>query len=302
MTKTNQRPIIIKRVTKVEGGHHGGAWKVAYADFMTAMMAFFLLLWILSNSEQTKTGLADYFTPSEIPLTNIGGEGVLAGSSADGQDLVAARNGASGEPNPESGAESKDGKELEATTTGTATQNAAQNPWAELAQEDPLIANLANNDVFGKLEQTVQQLAEEFSSFGENIQVHAKGDAVAIEIVDIGDKPLFEPGSFDMTPANMEILMGIAKKLIGMPGVITITGHTDATPYKGNGFYGNWELSADRANATRRALLSLAVPEQRIHHVAGAADMDPIDKADPKAAVNRRVTIEISPKPLDLPR
>lgn len=292
MDKSNQRPIIIKRIKKIQGGHHGGAWKVAYADFMTAMMAFFLLLWILSDEQEAKTGLADYFTPAEIPLANIGANGVLAGEALDGKDLFASRDGVAGEPKSETGRELADAED-EKNAQSPADMNAAQNPWAVLASDEPSIANLANKDVFGTLEQTVAELAEEFSSFGENVRIHEDDGGIAIEIIDIGERPLFAPGSYEVTAANMLILNEIVEKLADIPGNIRITGHTDATPYRGSGFYGNWELSADRANATRRALIGLGIPIDRILEVSGAAAMDPINSSDPAAAENRRVTVRV---------
>jgi len=297
MSKKNERPIIIKRIVKKSDGHHGGAWKVAYADFMTAMMAFFLLLWILSNSDEEKLkGLADFFNPDTVPLVNIGGADVLKGESMSEADLVAVQQGSEGEI-PDSKTELKAAEispnvqDEPSDNMPAPTQTAVnENPWAELAESQLAVPE---QELGGMTAENIESLEENLASFSENIRVHEKNGNIAIEVLDLQDRPMFRSGSAELNDENMDLIRTIVESVARIDGKLQVTGHTDATPFRGSGGYSNWELSADRANAVRKVMHDLGISTSRILRVAGAAELDPIDQGNPKAAINRRVTIEI---------
>lgn len=292
----NARPIVIKKVKKVvKGGHHGGAWKVAYADFMTAMMAFFLLLWILSSPDQTKLeGLAQYFNdPAAVPLMNIGGEGVLEGSSIEQKGLYADQSHVVEQTSPKS-----DEEAVDPVTEQIADGAVSKNPWAELMErQDKFEEAVANGAAkFVSVEQQLELLKGRTSAFPESIIVEADKDSIRIEALDMGSAPLFQTGGKTLTPESAPVLAVLKDSIMSMDGLVHITGHTDAQPFAGNGDYSNWELSSDRAHAVRRALVELGVPEDRFARVAGAAETSPYLADEPMAETNRRVTIEIHPR------
>ena len=279
MQNDTQRPIIIRRVVKKGHGHHGGAWKVAYADFMTAMMAFFLLLWLLSTTDEEKLkGIAEFFTPNVIPLTNIGGEGVADGSGFTEQDLF-------GEAVPdERAAEPADAP---ASAANDAAGAGAENPWSRF-----VTATSSANE--GLLQDVVDDLTRRLDPYAEKVRVHERNGNVVIDLLDLDEHPLFASASAELTAQTMPVVEEIAAILAEIGGPVVVTGHTDDVPYTGRTAYGNWELSADRANAMRRAIVSKGIPEERIMRVVGAADTDPINRDRPGAPENRRVSIEIA--------
>ena len=282
--------------------HHGGAWKIAYADFMTAMMAFFLLLWLLSFSEDQKlTGIANYFKPSDAALTDQGGSGILGGTSTAEDDLL-------GESIPSS--ESSSSAEQDLTPPGTDVSEemketsadpgqevpgkmaadagaGAENPWAKFVEQEAPAAS-------GAVAQKVRQISERLNPFADHVRVSEKDGNIVIDVFDAGNAPMFVSGSAKMTGENMKIAQAIAELLVANGGSVTITGHTDAAPFGDPSEYGNWELSADRANAVRRAIVGLGVESDRIVKVSGVADTEPFDPTDPNAATNRRVSVQIS--------
>lgn len=274
MEAGHNQPIIIKKVHKHEGhGHHGGAWKVAYADFVTAMMAFFLLLWLLqTTTDEQKNGIADYFTPTTATLAKTSGSGdILAGRSfsSDG-----ARIGEGGTPSvvvalPPPPDRSVSDKEL-AEAQAKKEQEMFEEAMAALEKalaENPQLADLKNN-----------------------IRVDVTSEGMRIQIVDQQGGALFESGSAAMRPRTRELIAQISKVVNGMPNDISISGHTDSTGFQ-RGEYGNWELSSDRANSSRRALISSGVASDRITQVVGKADQEPLIEEDPSAPQNRRVSI-----------
>ncbi|MFD2739567.1 flagellar motor protein MotB [Sulfitobacter aestuarii] len=300
----NNHVIIIKRPKKVSKGHHGGNWKVAYADFMTALMAFFLLLWILSVSDEDKLeGLAEYFTPATVSLVDTSGHDTIIDPMRhqNGEDSEAA-DISIGEGAPGSDM----GRSAEPEGENPAAPGASENPWSALktafdAPPTPVVEQVSAEpvDLPDRLAAAEEKLASVFEDeealahLAENVMIARTDDGLVINIVDIGDRPMFRLGSADLTDDIRTILGSVAPAIRDVPLQIAITGHTDATPFRDDEDYGNWELSADRANATRRALVALGLSGARFVSVAGAAAMTPLLPDKPTDARNRRVTITL---------
>lgn len=287
---SNGRPIVIKRRKKVQNGHHGGNWKVAYADFMTAMMAFFLLLWILSVTDVQKlSGIAEYFTPAAVPLVDIAGYDPAAAIARDAQEDEpplpdAAKQDRPADPPPDA---SGQGANPWAAFEEAETPDPAETPPPG-AVADPVAAAQA------ALEETMAK-GNPLESLAGNLMVARTPDGLVVEIVDLGESPMFQSGSAEVTEVLGRVLKEFSTVIAGAPMLVSITGHTDASPYRGHPGYGNWELSADRANAARRALEAAGVPADRFRSVSGLADVLPLIAEDPKDARNRRITIELEP-------
>lgn len=268
-----EQPIIIKRKKIiVAGGHHGGAWKVAYADFVTAMMAFFLLMWLLNaTTEDQRKGLADYFNPS-VPISRIsgGGSAALDGSSviAD-NDLI--RDGAGAAQKQSAPSLREDGvtKEIEET------------PEEKKSRED-----------LEALESEINQKrkALEGDELANHIQTRMTPDGLLVELIDDNDTPLFELGSARPSALLGQLLEVVAPVLATAENKMEIFGHTDALAYQGDGTYSNWELSTDRANIARRLLVAHGLPADQISAVVGKASTQP-SSPDPFAPQNRRIAV-----------
>jgi chemotaxis protein MotB len=283
----NDRPIIIKRIVKHDhDDEHGGAWKVAYADFMTAMMAFFLLLWLLSDTtDQKLEGVADYFTPTEVSLTSYGSADILSGETLPEvkKDLAS---------DAEKEAVDPDIEEIEVSKVETV--EGSLNPWATLASntED---TDTGSAELDAIKDDLLQLISEDgpLAHLSENLLFREENGRLLIEILDAGSTPLFDKGRSSLTEASILILHELSGVLRDLPQNMTITGHTDATPYGGSTNYTNWELSSDRANSTRRALQDFGIGTQRIDRVSGMAAQQPIVTNNPFDGKNRRVTIEL---------
>jgi chemotaxis protein MotB len=268
------QPIIIKRIKK--GGHavHGGAWKIAYADFVTAMMAFFLLMWLLgSTSEGDKKGIADYFqSPMKVALLN-GGSGSGDSSSVlkgGGQDLT------------RSGGQVKRG-DVEAPRN---TINLQALRHEQRAAEAAKLQELSE-----QVESELKNSAK-LAQFASQIKLDMTRDGLRIQIVDELARPMFDSGSAVVKPYMRELLRAIGSVLIEVPNRLTLEGHTDAQPFSaGDAGYGNWELSADRANASRRELMAGGLPEDRMLRVQGLASSQPFNRKEPADPQNRRISI-----------
>jgi chemotaxis protein MotB len=268
------QPIIIKRVKKGGHGHHGGAWKIAYADFVTAMMAFFLLMWLLgSTTEGDKKGIADYFqSPLKIAL--------LASGSGAGDASHVVKGG--GEDMTRSTGQVKRGDIESKRKTVNLQALKAEQVRAEIARLEQLK---------GKVEQKIAENPK-LAALKSQIRLDMTADGLRIQIVDENQRPMFSSGSAVVQPYMRDLLREIGVVLAEVPNRLTLEGHTDAAPFAGGGLgYGNWELSADRANASRRELMAGGLPEDRMLRVQGLAASLPFEAKDPLAASNRRISI-----------
>jgi chemotaxis protein MotB len=276
-------PIIVKKVTIVAGGHHGGAWKVAYADFVTAMMAFFLLLWLLgATTEKQRKGLADYFTPTLVKMrqNSAGSNGLLGGSSITEVDNYPNRRGQTGTktltiPRDATGGPKEGGTPVKQSNPNKPT------PQQKLAQK-----------VMERL-----QANEQLRRLARQVKMVDTSEGTRIDLVDDAEFSMFRLGTTLLTPDASQLLAAIAQAVGTDPAEITIRGHTDALPWKpggNNGILGgpnNWSLSAGRAEATRQALLRSGIAEGRFHRIEGVADKEPLIKDDPQDPRNRRISI-----------
>jgi chemotaxis protein MotB len=280
--------IIIKKIKKVEGGHHGGAWKVAYADFVTAMMAFFLLLWLLNvTTDEQKMLISSYFAPADprIATSTSGAGGVMGGTSlspdgamtTDKSPLMAMQD------DPSMGIGREDGMEA----NDAERRHAEQRENEEMEKED--------NKAFDETGETIKQAIEsqpELKEFADNLLVDLTPEGLRIQIIDQDGKPMFEPGSAKPLPPAVRLLEMITKTVISLPNRISLRGHTDSSPLnKPN--YSNWELSADRANASRRIMEAAQLDPARIENVQGRASRDPLLANDPASPRNRRISVVI---------
>jgi chemotaxis protein MotB len=291
MAKPGGGTIIIKRIKKsAHAGHHGGAWKVAYADFVTAMMAFFLLLWLLSvTTDVQKKGIADYFEPSVATTRTASGAGGMLGGQVIGRPgsmTVSAAAPALADPvastrQPDDGDEGdKSGNPGESIEI---TDEALEKNLAAREEQQFALAEFQ----LKKAMENVPELRE----LADNLLVDRTPEGLRIQLVDQDKRSMFPRASAEMyEPARK--LMGVVAQIVAkLPNKVSVTGHTDATPYsKGRG-YGNWELSTDRANASRRELLNAGLDESRVAKVVGMADKDPLVPEDPMSAQNRRISI-----------
>jgi chemotaxis protein MotB len=272
--------IIIKKVKKVTAaGHHGGAWKVAYADFVTAMMAFFLLMWLLNaTTEDQRKGIADYFNPS-IPISPIsgGGSGMLNGSTVY-SDKTLAKDGTGGAKAKRSGEEVK--------TNDQENPEAAQKSMEDADNQAAKTLDALREEIFSQFD------GEETAGLARHILTRVTPEGIVIELVDVDGSPLFGVGSTDASPTMRLLLEVVTSSLSMVSNNLSIVGHTDGLAYSGVKDYTNWELSTDRAHQARRLMLDAGFPASQISQVAGKADTDPLVK-DRLAPQNRRISITI---------
>jgi chemotaxis protein MotB len=269
------QPIIIKRVRKGGHGKHGGAWKIAYADFVTAMMAFFLLMWLLgSTTEGDKKGIADYFQ-SPLRVAMFGGKG-----SGDSSHVL---NGGGQDLTRTTGQVKNGDIEAERKTINLKALKDEQ-IRAEIARlkalQQKIDGEVLNNPGLG--------------AFRSQILLEMTRDGLRIQIVDAQNRPMFASGSAHVQPYMQDLLRAIGAVLGEVPNRLTLEGHTDATPFSaGERGYSNWELSADRANASRRELLLGGLPEDRVLRVQGLAASQLLKKEQPDDPANRRISIVV---------
>ncbi|MBB3241714.1 chemotaxis protein MotB [Pseudomonas sp. Tn43] len=270
----NNQPIIIKRVKKYAGGHHGGSWKIAFADFATAMMAFFLVLWLLSTATpEQKIAIAGYFkdpvgfSESGTPyIIDLGGSPTLAPDNTLNPEVKS-------QPQPDK-------------VTIDAEQVEGMAEQVEKERLELLLQELQN-----KVEENPQ-----LQKFKDQILFEITQDGLRIQIVDAENRPMFDSGSARLKPYFEDILLAMADTIKAVPNKISISGHTDAKPYSGTGDFGNWELSANRANAARRALIAGSYPDAQVARVVGYASSALFDRENPFNPVNRRIDIVVLTK------
>ncbi|MBZ0333090.1 motility protein B [Marinobacter sp. JH2] len=259
----DQQPIIIKRKKKVVAGHHGGSWKVAFADFATAMMAFFLVLWLTATaSPEQKRAVEGYF---KDPV------GFTEGGSSNPIDL----GGSASVVNESS-------LDIESST---------------IQIEDDIVDELADTLEQRRMEQLFQELKERIEQnetlqeFKDQLLIDITEEGLRIQIVDRSGRPMFDSGRAELKYYTQELLFELAKTLGSVNNKLSLTGHTDATPFSGRPGYTNWELSADRANTARRALVAGGVRLEQIARVVGLSDSVLFNAENPTAPINRRISI-----------
>jgi len=289
MSAKGSGTIIIKRVKKGGHSHHGGAWKVAYADFVTAMMAFFLLLWLLNAATKEQLqGISDYFAPVSYKASTSGGGGLLAGKTV-------AKMGVFEDDSPRSqeGSRTQPGEKNAPPPAPEGSED--EDPPEELSEKavQELLRKNEEEQFHVAQQQLRQAIAEssDLEGLSKSLIVDNTPEGLRIQIIDQEGLPMFPRGDSEMYAHTRKVLELVSQVIQRMPQNIDIAGHTDSTRYQGSAGYSNWELSADRANAVRRTLVQLGVPEGRIARVVGKAATDPLVASDPSAPGNRRLEV-----------
>ncbi|HBM07180.1 motility protein MotB [Pseudomonas sp. Choline-3u-10] len=270
----NTQPIIVKRIKKVAAGHHGGAWKIAFADFATAMMAFFMVMWLMSSATpEQKRAISGYF---QDPI------GFTESASPHVIDL-------GGTPTPAPDRTLNDVVDPAVQQTDAAMDAEQAETFAEQLERERL--DLLLQELQNKVDEN-----PELTRFKDQILFEITQDGLRIQIMDAANRPMFALGSAQLQPYFEDILLAMADTIRAVPNKISVSGHTDAKPYSGRGEFGNWELSAGRANAARRALVAGSYPEEQIARVVGYASSALFDREDPLNPVNRRIDILVLTK------
>jgi len=274
------RPIVIKRIKKVAGGHHGGAWKIAYADFVTAMMAFFLLMWLLgSTANGDLKGIADYFT-NPVKVSMQGGSGAGDATSilkGGGKDLTS------------SAGQVKSGELESKKKTPNLKEARTEQLRKEFEQREKATLN--------ELKQNIEKLIDGNSmlrQFKNQLLIDVTPEGLRIQIIDEKNRPMFDTGSDDLKPYSRVILREIGNALNAVPNKVSFSGHTDAAAFGGGGKgFSNWELSANRANAARREMINGGMDANKVLRVLGLSSSVLFDKNDPLSSANRRINIVV---------
>ena len=278
------QPIIIKRIKKsVGGGHHGGAWKVAYADFVTAMMAFFLLMWLINTtSPEQKRGIADYFAPASVSQTTSCAGGILAGtalgdegSKQNGSQSIV-DNASPNTPKPD------DGRARDASKSDPAAAEAREQMRK---REEAAFASAQQS-----LRQALQDMPE-LAELSKNIIIDQTPEGLRIQLVDQEGRSMFNEGTATPNDRAKILLRAVAKVVNQLPNRISIYGHTSASPGQGRKDERDWPLSAARADASRKILQSAGVDADRVYQVSGKANSEPLYPDDPTLPGNRRIAI-----------
>jgi chemotaxis protein MotB len=303
---SGQAPVIIIRKKKKGGGHghHGGAWKVAYADFVTAMMAFFLLLWLLNvTTDVERKGIADYFAPASISKSEGGAGGMLGGQSISAPGaMISDRTSVTAE-------------DVTIPTAGKAEEGEedilgeTQNPVGDIPDAAKTKAedtkNLSNSEILAKAQKIEEdtfkttetalknaiQGSPELRQYADNLLIDRTPEGLRIQIMDKDKFSMFPSGSSIPFERSRELLRLVGRVISRLPNNITVTGHTDSNPFTAGSRRDNWSLSTERANRSRQELVIAGVEEKRVARVIGLADREPIDTKDPNAAQNRRISI-----------
>ena len=277
----NNQPIIVKRVKKIAAGHHGGAWKIAFADFATAMMAFFMLLWLMSSATPEQKKLISGYFQDPVGFSESASPYVI--------DL-----GGTPTPAPDKTLNPEVKDQLEAGPEQDVGKEAEVNP----AQAESL-AEQVERERLELLLQELQNKVEEnpqLKQFKDQILFEITQDGLRIQIMDAENRPMFASGSANLEPYFEDILLAMSDTIKAVPNKISVSGHTDAKPFVGRGDFGNWELSANRANAARRALVFGGYPDDQVARVVGYASSALFDREKPLNPVNRRIDIIVLTK------
>jgi len=293
----SDRPILIKKVKKVAGhGHHGGAWKVAYADFVTAMMAFFLLMWLINTTDpEQKRGIAEYFAPASVSATTSGSGGILGGTSL-------------GDDGAKSSGSMSVITELAPEAPPDAPQEAGQSSNLAAASEEDLRDEIARREAAefssaaASLRQAMQSMPE-LAELSKQLIIDQTPEGLRIQIVDQEGRSMFDQNSARPNPRAQLLLRAVAKVIVQLPNRISITGHTSAVAGSSRASApGDWQLSAQRADASRLILQAAGVDPDRVYSVTGKAGSDPLYPDDPSLAGNRRISIVLLREAPVLPR
>jgi chemotaxis protein MotB len=277
MDLVEKRPIIVKKIIEAaHSGHHGGAWKVAYADFVTAMMAFFLLMWLLgATDEKDRKAIADYFTPTLVKLKegSAGSNGLFGGESIMSRDDYPNRAGQTG------------------TRTITIPQDATGTQ--DIGGKDSRIRQQAQfEQLKAEIERRLQSSAE-LNELLKNVRFTDTREGLRIDLVDEADFSMFALSTDTLVPRAQELLREVAVVIQTLPNPIVVRGHTDALPYASGKTMNNWMLSTARAEATRKAILGGGVTTERVQRIEGVADREPFNSADKYDPKNRRMSITL---------
>ncbi|MFC5479236.1 flagellar motor protein MotB [Massilia suwonensis] len=277
MADEGMRPIIVKRIKKTAGGHHGGAWKIAYADFVTAMMAFFLLMWLLgSTSKGDLEGISEFFkNPLKVAMSGGSGSGDSSSVIKGGGTDLTRRNGQVKKGDMETNKKTYDLNDARAAL--------------EKAEGERL------KTLKMKIESVIEANPT-LKKYQNQLLLDITSEGLRIQIVDEQNRPMFALAKATLQPYTSDILHVLGMVLNDVPNRIGLSGHTDSTPYYSDAGYSNWELSADRANASRRALVVGGLADEKILRVVGLAAAAPLDRADPFNPINRRISIIVMNK------
>ena len=272
------QPIVIKRIKKGGHGHHGGAWKIAYADFVTAMMAFFLLMWLLgSTTKGDLKGIADHFnTPLQV---------AMFGGSGSGESSSVIRGGGEDMTRTVGQVKRGDVDDLDRTSK-----------LQSLPEDMKKLTEAQAQQIRKRVEEAIDRNPR-LRELRAQVRMDVTPDGLRIQIVDDQNRPMFDSGAAVVKPYMRELLAEIGQVLNEVDAKVTLTGHTDSAPFSaGERGYSNWELSADRANASRRELIAGGMDERKVLRVVGLAAVLPYDTASPQAPVNRRISIVVMNK------
>ncbi len=301
----NQQPIIIKKIKVQPHAHHGGAWKVAYADFVTAMMAFFRLRWLLNaTTEEQKAGISDYFSPVSVSSSSSGSGGLFGGTDFSSEASLTSGN------DPGDGAAivqlpPAKSAEIDVEADGDSLpENLSEEELAELVakQEEEQFEKAA-----AELRHAIRAVPE-LVELQDSLVVEQTPEGLRIQLLDQERVSMFGLGSTEPEEETRKLLSLVAKAVKHLPNKLSISGHTDARPFNGASGYSNWELSADRANAARRLLIDSGIEASRVAQVQGRADTELLVPEDPTSPRNRRISVVLlrenrpapPPEPIEL--